>query len=520
MPLFKIAQGPWKLLLKGSLQEHELEVYTNPQKTVYVQIARQEDGKYLDCACEFYKPYVSTGDVNGFVQTLPREALIVTKHEQDETNTFLLLGSGPISVMWEESIVLEQTDILLKKLEVSTSLMMDVAKAYDVTLKPINDSPIHVSEAFFSMPLMVPLLSTNAHMTENQPTQGGKTLESQAAGHMGALPGEFVLGTTANGLMVKEPIVFFKKTGIFGGRIEHRKHLLQVISEGALFSNIPLVIVDWENEFGVMRSPNPNAKLLREQKIEGDPIGFPLKEFLPGENLKLELSMIYPEGLVEALGVKDQELGNNIIRFLHEHKTSSIDEAKGILRQLPPSETMSPFHIASVIRVFTLLDQTFPNFFTGNNPTEEISKSWFQSIGRVGVLRMRNVPQKLRNLLVYTILRGVYEMYSRKGVSGRVKSLIMIPEAQQLFDYAREPSLARELERLFSQSNTQDVGFLFSAPHEIDFPKNILLLMEAKLSVVGGRDAGVTLAGRKNYRATMRETYSQPVVKDFFAKGE
>ncbi len=516
MPLFKIAQGPWTLLLKGTLQDLELEVYTNPQKMVYVQLLRVENGVISECVCEFYKPYSPVGDASAFIQTVPREVMLITKHLLDETHTFLLLGTSPVSMNWEESIVLEQTDILLKKLEVSSSLLSEVARAYDVQLKNVNELPPNISEAFFSMPILTPLLATNAHLSEG--VTSGKQNDTTAAQHMGALPGEFVLGTTTNGLMVKEPVVFFKRSTVFGGRIEHRKHVLQVIAEGALFSNIPLVIVDWENEYVVMRNPNPNAQLLHDQKIEGDPVGFPMKEFLPGENLKLELSMLYPEGFVEILGLSNTDLGNNLIRFLHEHQTGSIDEAKGILRQLPPSESMTPFHISSMIRLFTLLDYTFPNMFTGMNPTEEISKSWFQSIGRIGVLKMKNVPPKLRNLLVYTIVRGVYELYSRKGVSGRVKSLIVVPEAQQLFDYAREPVLAKEMERLFSQSTTQDVGFMFSAAHEIDLPKNILLLSEAKLSIVGGREVGVTLVGRKNYRATVRDTYSQPVVKDFFTK--
>jgi len=516
MPLFKIAQGPWTLLMKGELQNYELEIYTNPQKMIYVQILRNENGSISECVSEFYQPLVATGDVNGFIQTLPREVIVVTKHLLDDTNTFLLLGSAPVSLVWEESIVLEQTDILLKKMEVSHSLLVEVGRAYDVQLKTMNEFPSNVSEAFFTMPLLMPLLATNAHAIESN--NSGKPSDNSAAQHMGALPGEFVLGTTTNGLMVKEPIVFFKRSTIFNGRVEHRKHLLQVIAEGALFSNIPLVIVDWENEYSCMRSPNPLSTLLKEQKIEGDPVGFPLKEFLPGENLKLELSMIHPESLCEILGISTHELGVNLIRFLREHKVSSIDEAKGILRQLPPTENLAPFTISSLMRVFTLLDQTFPNMYNGINPTEEISKAWFQSIGRIGVLRLRNTPPKLRNLLVYTVLKGVYEMYTRKGVSGRVKTLIMVPEANQLFDAKHEPILAKEMEQLFSQSLTQDVGFLFSAAHEIDLPRSIVALAEAKLSVVSGREAAVTLTGRKNYRATIRDTYSQPVVKDFFTK--
>ncbi|MEK6902664.1 MAG: DUF87 domain-containing protein, partial [archaeon] len=300
-------------------------------------------------------------------------------------------------------------------------------------------------------------------------------------------------------------------------RIEHRKHVIQVIVEGMLFSNVPVVILDWENEFTSMRNPNPNGNNLRDQKIEGDPMGFPMKEFVPPENLKMELSMVFPEGLVEILGIGNNELGKNLVRFLHEHKVSTIDEAIGILRQLPPSETSTPFQIASLSRLFRLLDQTYPSMFNGINPTEEISKSWFQSLGRVGVIRMKGLSPEWKRLLSATILRGIYELYERKGVSGRIKSMLVIPEAEQLFDSARQPLLSRELERMLGQSSTQDVGFLVSSAHEIDLPKGMLGLLEARLNLIGGSEAGVTLAGRKNYRVTIRDTYSQPVVKDFFA---
>lgn len=515
MPLLKIAQGPWTLLVKGSVKDRELEVYTNPQKTLFVQILQQENGQYTNVVCEFYKPYLATGDVSGFVQTLPREVVVLTKHQPDETFTFLLLGSSPISVVWEEGIVLEQTDILLKKLDVGASLLGDVAKAYDITLKPMNDNPPNIAEAFFSIPLLYPALATNAHFVGEK--ESSVLAAQTAAGHMGAMPGEFVLGTTGTGLMVKEPISFFKKTGIFNARAEHRTHILQVIAEGALFSNIPVVIIDWNNEFSVMRNPNPDPARLHEQKIEGDPIGFPLKEFVAPENLKLELSLTYPEGLVEVLGLNEHELGQNLIRFLHEHHVGTVGEANGVLRQLPPSETFNAFQISSIMRILNLLNQTYPGLFNGLNPIEEISKSWFQSIGRVGVLRLKNVPPKLRRLLVYTVMRGIYELYSQKGVSGRVKSLLVIPEATQLFDVPREPLLSKEIERLLTLSMNQDVGFLLSAAHEIDLPKDLVSILDAKVGVVSGREAAVTLAGRKNYRASIRDTYSQPVVKDFFS---
>ncbi|MDZ4256953.1 MAG: hypothetical protein U1C71_05050, partial [archaeon] len=415
-----------------------------------------------------------------------------------------------VSVAWEEGIVLEQTDILLKKIEVGNSLLKEVARAYDIQMTPLAQTNEKVRNAFFSAPMLIPMLATSAHYSR----EGDQTIRTPQA-HSGALPGEFILGTTQAGLLVKEPILFFKKTLVEGGRKEHREHVLQVIAEGALFSNIPVVIMDWNNTFSVMRNPNASADTLHMQKIEGDPIGFPLKEFLPFENLKIELSTVPPEAMVEILGLEHHELGLHLARFLREHSVTSIDEGVRILRQLPPSDTFSSFQINSLIRLLTLLDQTFPKLFDGTNPIEEISKSWFQSIGRIGVVRLPHTPPRLRNLLVYTIMKGIYSWYTRKGVSDRMKSLIVIPEAMPLFDPRREPALHRELERLLSESNTQDVGFILSSAHGIDLPQNVRNLCDAQISVIGGRQAGVALVGRKNYRVTLRDTYSQRVVGDF-----
>lgn len=508
MPLFKIAQGPWKLLLTGSIQGQQLETYLNQEKTIFVQILEEENGKITRATFEFYSPYVATGDVSGFVQTLPKEVLVITKHLKDQTNQFLLIGSGVVTVQWEENNVLEQTDILLKKLEVGSSLMKEVAKVYDVELKPMYQEKEEISNTFFSIPLSIPILSTNAHFGTTQ----AKGNQEQTA----KLPGEFVLGKTSTGLVVREPIAFFKKTLITGAREPNRKHLMQIVGEGALFSNIPIVIIDWENEFALMRNPNPDPKKLQEMGVEGDPMGFPLKEFLPVTNIKLQLSTIHPEAFAEIIGLKETELGEKLSQFLHEHRVTSIDEANHILKQMPPTEQFTPFQINGIIRLFSLLNQTYPQLFDGANPIEEISKNWFQSIGRIGVIKAGESPPKFRNLLVYSILKGIYDWYEHQGISNRLKTMILIPKIEQLFDHRNEPILSKEMEKLFIQSNTQDIGFVFETQHEIELPKPILEIIEAKLSIVGGKEAAITLSGRKNYRLTMRDTFAKSVAGEFY----
>ncbi len=510
MPLFKIAQGPWTPLLQGSIQNHLLEVYVNPKKWIYVQILQSEEGKFRNVVCEFYKPYFAMGEVTGFVQTLPRELLLLSKHLKDDTSTYLILGSGAISTPYEEELILEQTDILFKQLEVSTSLMREVGKAYDVQLKELTECEEKVASGFFSIPLLIPSLATNAHFS----TQGEVSARNSANGIISnpTLAGEMILGNLPNGIQAKEPISFFKKTLIVNGRVEHRLRMAQLIIEGVLLSDIPVVVLDWNDSFGVMRNANPSAEILHKQKVEIDTMGFPLKEFVIPENVRVDFRYSQPEALAELLGLSNHELGQLLISFFKDNSISSMEDAQRVLKQLTPSERMTSFQLVSLSRLLHLLEAMAPHFWDGNNPIEEISKNWFHSIGRMGVVKMRNSNAIFSPLLVQGLLKNIFEYYRQKGTSGKMASLIVLPEAQELFS-SNKKQLIQFITQTLQESASLDVGFLVTVPHDMDVPPSLSKACVAQVSMINGSEAAVDLEGRKSYRLAIRDTVSQPVSK-------
>jgi L-fucose isomerase-like protein len=70
--------------------------------------------------------------------------------------------------------------------------------------------------------------------------------------------------------------------------MEHRTRMAQLIMEGVLLSDIPVVVLDWNDSFAVMRNANPSAENLHKQKVELDTMGFPLKEFSVPENVRVD----------------------------------------------------------------------------------------------------------------------------------------------------------------------------------------------------------------------------------------
>ena len=221
MEIFKLSDGPWKKLFEGAFEENEVNIYSNPKSIILVLIFEKESGKTSGVVVEMFKVFFSVGEVEGFVETLPREIILLTKHDEKETLKFLVLGSRPSYIKWEEQQFMAETDTMLKRLKTSSTLIKDVSKAYDLTLQELSEAHESAQKAFFTQPLLVPLLSTSSHETES--------------GIAGIAKGEIIFGLTKKQEQVLEPINLFNKTIIFGGREHDRRHVLKVIVESGVF---------------------------------------------------------------------------------------------------------------------------------------------------------------------------------------------------------------------------------------------------------------------------------------------
>ena len=81
MKLFKLANGPWEKLFEGKFQKHDLVLYSNPEKILMMLILEKKLDKIEGAIVELYKVFHGIGDVESFTEALPRDVLIVTKHD-------------------------------------------------------------------------------------------------------------------------------------------------------------------------------------------------------------------------------------------------------------------------------------------------------------------------------------------------------------------------------------------------------------------------------------------------------
>ncbi len=496
MELFKISDGPWETLFDGSFQrEHEVAVYSNDKSTILVLIF-EKHGKTVDGAvAELYKVFYATGELESFVESLPRELLLLTKHNEKETLKFLLLGSGPTYIEWKEEQVIQEIDRLLTKIDTSSQILADVTKAYDISVEELYKAKAGVKKSFFSMPLLIPILSTNYHS------------EEKLAADVPVSFHEFIVGLTRQKSKVVEPITLFSKTLVMNGSKEERHHALQLLTEGYLLSGAPVVVFDLENNFKGLKFPTTKIDELKRYEIESEPIGFPVRVFLPVTDIKIDMNKTDPFGFAEVFGFAKSKSVEILAASIMKSNISGINELIRKIKGLSGSE-FSEYEVNRTIRILLLIGKSHPNLFEGTNSVEEIATRKVKSLGRGSILDLSGIDEKTRMVLAHNILSQLLEYFKGKEKQQGLKTVVVIPDAKVLLDEKISPSLSKDISSILTQFEKNGVGYVLSNESELDFPQTIVQNSEAQISFIQQNDCAVQLKGRKGYRVLLRPTLS------------
>jgi len=502
---FKLGEGPWKDLFKGNFEGHDIEIVMNPESLVLVEILEKEGGTVKGAVVEIYKVFYATGDVQGFVETLPREAIAVIKHSKTETNRFFLLGSAPAYVEYVEEKFQKETDRLIKGIKSSTKMLKDVSKAYDLELKELHECDESVKQAFFSQPLMVPLMSTASH-----PTGAGAGQKAPEAGATGGISfGELVLGITKDGKAVKEPLSMFRSTVVSRGKQEETYHALHIIIEGALLSNISAVVMDWGKRFHGLSTKTSNTEELEKYKVEIDPVGFPVKEFFVPNQVGVDLNILDRKGFTEIFGLGESVVAKKIVELMEENKLTGLQDLIKLIKDAKAGEGFNDFQKSRAARVVKLIGLRYPDLFKETNNIEEISKNWVKGIGRAGLVHMEGQDERVALLVAHSLARGLLLQYKKQGPSKNLKSIFVIPEAERVMPRTQGSKLSQALAEDILEMRQYGCGFALGTQNPIDLAENAVKESDARISIVKGNDAGVQLKGRKSYRVLLRPGLSQ-----------
>ena len=496
MQLFKIANGPWEKLFSGTFQEHEVELYSNPEKILLVIVFEKKLDRVEGAIVELYKVFNAEGDVESFVETLPRDVLIITKHDEKSTLKFMLLGSKPTYSRWIEGEFVKEVDLLVKKLSTSATMIRDVSKAYELTLKEIAESTKEVQAAFFTQPMLVPLLATSNHSMVGKTTDELKPLTK----------GDIIIGLTRDKKKVIEPIALFTKTIISEGEPKNRARVLQVLAESAMLSKIPAIIFDHDKSFSDLGESNKEEAELKKYEVDVDPLGFPVKKYTPGDSVKVNLNMISPQAIAELFGVGFKDFPRLLTSFLAENKVTSIEKMVEKISKLPQTEEFSEFEIYKTARVMKLIGTRYPNLFGEGNETKDMIKKSTSNIARASIIDISSLDERSTTMLIHSIVK---ETSTSKQKSNSNFVSIIIPKGEIIQAKEKQQVISGEIYSLLNELAASGAMFSIGTGKPIDVDSATKQDADVKINIVSGNDVGIQLKNRKSYRVLVRPTLSK-----------
>src|SRR3989344_8180027 len=399
MDIFKIANGPWEKLFKGAFQGHEVELYSNPQKILMILVFEKKLDRVEGAIVELYKVMHATGDVEHFTESLPREVLIVTKHDEKQTMKFFMLGSKPAYVRWTEDEFTREVDTLVKRLMNSAVMIKDVSKAYELTLKEISESSKEVQTAFFTQTMLVPLMATSSHFSQG---------DNSEAVMKAITKGDIILGLTRDKKRVVEPLALFKRVIVTDGEEKDRRKVLHIIGESALLSNAPVIFLDHNRGFFGLGQASKQHSELEKYEVDVDPIGFPVKTYVPRDTIKVNLNLISPKGFAEIFGVGDKDFSRIIEIALREGEVKTIDELCERISKKGQTDEFSEFEMYKAARILKLAEIIYPKLFGGKNEIDEMMKKGNANIARASIIDAESLDERSTLLLAHSLVRGIF----------------------------------------------------------------------------------------------------------------
>ncbi len=492
---FRVRNGPWEQIFSGNMEGFEIEIHSNPKSLILVTVIEKENEEIQGAVIEIYKVFFAEGSIEDFIETLPKEATVLLKHEPKETLKFMLLSSSPSYVKYEENVFCDEAEDLIEKINTSSSMMKDFSKAYDLQLTELDKSPERIKSSFFSQSLIAPLLIPKGMENKNS---AESTLQITGKGTV-------MLGLTKANTMIKEPLELMMKTTIFGSTPKDRKHVIHLIAEGALLDNTPVLIFDRDKSFIGLNKPNPDEKILKEYGIDLEPMGFPIKHFTR-EEFNIDLNLISIKGLLELIGMKEGEEQNIISKLIKDTKPKSIKELIEAAKKLPTRDESKITNKYRSIRILSLIDNKYKGLFNGENNIKEITKSSGKTIGRVGIIHLEGLDETALSLLIHSMLKGIYLEYSKS--KQKINSMIFLPEIKPILYSKNNSIITKEIIELLDKLKSVGIGFALSSDRPIDLRKEIMKISEAEIFLINRNDVGVKVAKSKQFRIKLNPTLS------------
>ena len=296
---FRIDDGPWESVFVGNFLGHKVEIVSNPEKYFLTLIYDETDSVRKGVLVEGYKALIVRGQLDSFIETLPKPALGISKTTGDKTSKMLFVSFEPVYVDLKQEDYTRKIDNAIKASYDNIETIKELARASSIQLKEVALAPGTESASILNDPLATRLLLSGLKKTTLQMLDlPGNTFTKKN--------GTIQLGLSKTREIIKEANKNFYRTVILGDS-QNVLYTNYILAENFLLDNTNTIIFDSNKYFSGLGSASKNEKELKNALVEFEPAGFPVKEFKAKDSFKISFNEVDFKLLFELLNVNDKE---------------------------------------------------------------------------------------------------------------------------------------------------------------------------------------------------------------------
>jgi len=483
---WKLDFGPWNTIMDGKFRGHSVEILENTEHFFISIIYDEKEGKKTGALIEGHKALVARGSAEAFIQTLPKPAILIEKTLGDDTFKLFFVSTDSIYVDFRQEDYMRDVDKIIKKGLDDTNTVIGLARASSIELNEVAMS----SESEYS-PVLGDPFTARALLSGLKKS----ALELIDIGEgVNYMPKTYIaLGLNKKREIIKEKNVNLFKT-IITGEEKARLYATYILAENFLLENRTGLIFDEGGYFNGLASASKNDLELKEQLVEYEPSGFPVKTFTAKEDFKISLGDTDLHLLMQMLGVGDEDFSKKLAIEAMEQTFATPNE---LILKVPEMKELNDFQKLKAERILQLIKQNYPNLFGKSLSVEDLTKKWHGNLGRATIINTKGLTRDEKIIFVQTIMRLLDKEIENER-NDRVMFFIPHADVELSVGLTKLTSVINRLESL-------GVGFVFGAEN---FMPELDDSINARINIVSGNDIAVSIKGDKNYRVTLRPSLS------------
>jgi hypothetical protein len=490
---FKVDFGPWETIFTGTFYKHDVEIAVNPEHFFLTIIYEKQDGKNIGALVDGSKALVAKGQMESFIQTLPKTAIGLIKTNGNTTSKMIFISFDPIYLDFKKDDYVRALDNAIKKSFDDFDTIRGLAKSSSLELKEINltaktEYDQILGDPFLARSLLGGLKKTAMELINIGELKPLKRLSNN----------KIQLGLGKNREIITEEISDLCRTNIIGENIKELNYSAYILAENFLLNNNTTIIFDSDKYFGGLGQASKHEMELKEELVQFEPAGFPLKKFVAKKDIQIPIKNIDLTLAFDLIKTGDEEL-NKIINTL-KIETNTINE---YLEQIKENKEINDFHKLKIERLLKIIDKENKDLFGLKIDSKELIKSWSGNIGRATIIDISDLKNNEKILFILGVLTDIESL----GDQIKDSNLTLIfPSMQNVLKNDQDKILNKIL-----SLQDKGVGFVIGTTTQ---NQKLAQNETAKMNLIKDKDFAVSIKNKRNYRVELRPSISgDPQIK-------